>query len=113
MAILADDIKLMQSQRMTDNDDGGGRITGTVIIDGTSNAIFDDVSDLDRTTGNVALRKVFPSIETADTDVYLGANVILTEIPQDPNVSITLFTTKDHDDRIRGKGEEWVVLIIR
>lgn len=98
MPILEGDIKLNQSQRMTDNDDGGGRITGVEIVDGVSNAIFDDVSDLDRTTGNVALRKVYPNVQTADTDTYLGANVIIAEQPNDPSVSVTLFTTNDFDD---------------
>lgn len=98
MAILEGDIKLMQSQRMTDNTDGGGRITGNEIVDGVSNAIFDDVSDLDRTTGNVALRKVFPTVITGDTDTYLGSNMIIAEQPQDPNVFVTMFTTNDHDD---------------
>lgn len=98
MAILEGDIKLMKSQRMTDNDDGGGRITGNEVQDGVSNDIFDDISDLDRTTGNVALRKVFPRVDTTNQDVYLGANVIVAEVPEDPNVSVTLFTTDNHDD---------------
>lgn len=34
MAITKNDIKLLESQRMTDFDDGGGRMTGVVIIDG-------------------------------------------------------------------------------
>ena len=84
---------------MTDNDDGGGRITGTEVVDGQSNGIFDDVSDLDRTTGNVALRKVYPGVQTPDNDVYMGGNVIIAEAPTDPNVSVCIFTTNDFDDQ--------------
>ncbi|MFW6344768.1 MAG: hypothetical protein ACOC0M_00330 [Halomonas sp.] len=98
MPILEGDIKLMQSQRMSDNSDGGGRITGNEVVDGESNGIFDDVDDLDRTTGNVGLRKVFPTVHTDDTDTYMGTNVIVAEPPSDPNVDVTLFTTKNHDD---------------
>ena len=99
MPISKGDIKLNQSQRMTDNDDGGGRITGIEVIDGESNGIFDDVSDLDRTTGNVALRKVYPGVSTPDNDVYMGGNVIIAEAPTDPNVNICIFTTGDFDDQ--------------
>lgn len=98
MPILSGDLKLVQSQRMSDNTDGGGRITGNEITDGESNGIFDDVSDLDRTTGNVGLRKIYPSVHTDDTDVYMGGNVIVAEAPADPNVSVALFTTGDFDD---------------
>ena len=99
MPISKGDIKLNQSQRMTDNDDGGGRITGTEVVDGQSNGIFDDVSDLERTTGNVSLRKVYPGVSTPDNDVYMGGNVIIAEAPTDPNVSVCIFTTGDFDDQ--------------
>ena len=37
MAINAADIKLKGSERLTDNDDGGGRMTGYEIVDGDIN----------------------------------------------------------------------------
>lgn len=91
MTILAGDIKLLASQRMTDNDDGGGRATGTVIVSGAHNTIFDDVSDVDLAYGRVNLRQVFPAIHTDDTDKYYGANVIVLTPPASDDVSITLF----------------------
>lgn len=91
MTILAGDIKLLASQRMTDNDDGGGRATGNVIVSGAHNTIFDDVSDVDLAYGRVNLRQVFPAIHTDDTDKYYGANVIVLTPPASDDVSITLF----------------------
>lgn len=57
MPITTQDIKLLASERLTDNADVGGRITGTTIQDNFDNNLFDDVADLDRVTGRVSLRK--------------------------------------------------------
>ena len=98
MPILKDDIKLMASERLTDNDDGGGRITGNQVQDGASNNLFPDVSDLDRVYGRVNLRKAFLSVETDDTDVYYGSHIILSERPVDPKIGVTLFSTDSAAD---------------
>lgn len=98
MPIGKDNLKLMKSQRMTDNDDGGGRITGAQIQDNVSNEIFDDITDLDRVTGNVSLRKVYPWVDTTDQDGYFGANVVLADQPDDPSVSVTMMQTDNFDD---------------
>lgn len=98
MPILAGDIKLVASQVMDDVPEGGGAPTATVILDGVSNAIFPDISELDRAGGRVALRKLHVSVQTDDTSTYLGSNIIISEPPSDPNVSVTLFTTNDTFD---------------
>lgn len=99
MAILTQDIKLIASQVMDDVPEGGGAPTPVVILDGVSNAIFPDISELDRAGGSVDLRKVFVSIQTDTVDGYYGGNVIIAEGPTDPRVSVTLFSTKDVFDR--------------
>lgn len=99
MPILSGDIKLIASQVMDDVPEGGGAPTATVIQDGVSNAIFPDVSELDRAGGRVNLRKIFVSVQTNDRDTYMGSNVIVAEPPADPNVSVTLFTTDSTFDR--------------
>ena len=88
MAISPTDVKLYESQRLTDEDDGGGRATGNVIMDGDINNLFPDISRLDRTIGDVALRKAFVGIATANADTYLGAHAILTAKPQDPTLPL-------------------------
>jgi len=98
MPILTEDVKLMASQRLTDNDDGGGRMTGVEIVDGNVNNLFPDISRLDRVYGRVSLRKAFVSVQTADTDAYSGAHVILSLPAQDPNVSVCMFSTGDPND---------------
>ncbi len=112
MPITKNDVKLLESQRMTDFDDGGGRMTGNAIVDGQSNNIFPDVSELDRTYGRVNLRKTFPAVLTPNTDVYYGAHVIVEKPPQDDAIGVLLFTTQDwNDERIqaRDKIERYVV----
>ena len=99
MAILAGDLKLVASQIMDDVPEGGGAPTGTVIADGVSNAIFPDISELDRAGGRVNLRKVHVHVQTDDRDTFLGSNVIVAEPPEDPLVSVTLFTTANTFDR--------------
>lgn len=99
MTILAGDIQLLKSQVMTDADNGGGAATGVVVADGVSNDIFTDVSELDHVYGRVSLRKVFVGVHTDNTDTYLGANVILSQPPGNPDVSAVLFSTTDDFDR--------------
>lgn len=101
MAILAGDIKFFASKVMADVPEGGGGPTGTVIADGVSNAIFPDVSELDRAVGRVKIRQVVLGVQSDNTDTYMGANVIVAEPPNDPNVSVVivqvddLFATRD------------------
>lgn len=99
MTILQGDIKLLASQVMDDVATGGGAATGNVIVDGSSNSIFADISELDRTTGRVALSKIFAAIQTLSTDTYYGTHIIIAKPPADPNVSATLFSTGDFFDR--------------
>jgi hypothetical protein len=92
MPIQSGDVKLLKSAIMTDSDQGGGAISGNQIEDGVSNSIFPDISELDRAGGRVSLRKTFAAVQTDDTDTYFGANVIVAEPPEDPLVSVTLFS---------------------
>lgn len=93
MTISIDDVKLLKSQRLTDEDDGGGRATGQAVIDGEENNLFADISRLDRTLGRINLRKAFAGVMTQNNDPYLGAHAIVTERPGDPRVSVLLFKT--------------------
>ena len=98
MAINPSAVKLFESQRLTDESDGGGRATGNEITDGNINNIFPDISRLDRTVGDVALRKAFLGIDTDNQDMYLGAHAIITEPPADPNVHVLMFDAGSESD---------------
>jgi hypothetical protein len=98
MPIQSGDIKLLKSAVMADVPEGGGAPTGIAIADGVSNAIFPDVSELDRAGGRVNLRKAFVAVQTSDTDTYFGGNVIVAEPPEDPRVSVTLFSNRNTFD---------------
>ncbi len=99
MPILEGDIKILQSQVLDDVPEGGGMATGQAVVDGLSNNLFPDISELDRTYGRIALRKVYPAVVTDDTDAYSGAHVIVAGAPADPRVSATIFTTKSWTDQ--------------
>jgi hypothetical protein len=98
MSITAANIKLAASQVMDDVPEGGGPPVATVIADAVSNSIFSDISELDRAGGRVNLRKTFVAVQTNDTEGYFGCNVIVAQPPEDPNVSITVFSTRDTFD---------------
>lgn len=104
MTILSGQIKLLKSAVLLDTPEGGGAITGTEVVSGLSNNLFPDISELDRTYGNVRLRKAFPAVQTDNVDSYYGSNVIVSKGPEDPNVSALLFTTEDwFDERADAK----------
>lgn len=86
MTITADNIKLLASARMTDTEDGGGQMSGTGLQDGVDNNVFADVSSTDRAFGRLSLKKVWPAVQSANTDTLLGAHVILDDVPDDANV---------------------------
>lgn len=112
MAITAADIKLMQPERLTDNADGGGQMTGLPIIDGDINNLFEDISRVNRTYGHTSMRKAFLKVDTQTADLYLDAHTILSAQPKDPNVSALLFTTQDFYDQranARQRVESFVV----
>ena len=102
MAITDANIKLMASQKLTDEDDGGGQMTATEVVDGNINNLFPDISRLDRTTGRVSLRKAFVLVDTEDQQTYYGAHMVLTNPAQDPLVNVCLFNTEDPFDERDG-----------
>jgi hypothetical protein len=112
MTINVDDVKLLKSQRLTDEDDGGGRATGQAVADEEMNNLFPDISRLDRTLGRINLRKAFAGVLTDNADAYLGAHCIVTKAPEDPRVSVVLFNTGSQTDEradARNRIESYVV----
>ncbi len=97
MPILDTDIKLMASERMYDADDGGGRMSGNEIVDGESNNMFPDVSQLDRTYGRLNLRKTFEAVLSNNTETFFGSNIIISKPPSDDTIHCTMFKTSSQD----------------
>ena len=91
--ILAGDIKLLASKVMDDVPNGGGGPTGTVVPDGASNAIFGDVTERARAGGSVSIRQLFLAVQTPNTAAYMDPTIIVSKMPNDANVSITLAKT--------------------
>ncbi|OHD21783.1 MAG: hypothetical protein A2Y38_12930 [Spirochaetes bacterium GWB1_59_5] len=112
MAITKDVIKVMASESLTDFDDGGGMMSGNEIVSGNVNNLFPDISPLDRALGRVSLRKAYAIAMTDDNDTYQGCHIILSDPPDDPRVSVSIFTTNDHFDHredARDRIESYVV----
>ena len=98
MPIETNNLVLYKSERLTDTSDGGGKYSGQIVLDGESNNLFPDVSELDRTMGRVSLRKIFAAVNNNDTESLIGSTVFISKNPDDPNVSALLFSTKSHTD---------------
>lgn len=98
MPILATDIKIRQSQRLTDNADGGGRMVATEVVDGQLHNLFGPIGDEARTTGNVSLRKAFVHVDTPGTDVLQDAIALILDPPEDDRVGMTMFATGSYSD---------------
>lgn len=117
MAILQGDIQLLASRVMDDVPEGGGGPSAVVIESGQENAIVPDISEMDRATGRANMRQLHVAVRTDDRDIYQGSNVIVSKPPEDPNVSITLFSMSGvYDTRSQAqsrleaylnKGAEW------
>ncbi len=99
MPIQSGDIKIFESDTMDDTPQGGGAITGNVVVDGVSNNIFEDISTLDRVYGAVHMRKVFPAVSIQTQDKYFGAHAIISKLPGDEKLGINLFNTENWFDR--------------
>jgi hypothetical protein len=120
MAITPDDIRLFRSARPTDFDDGGGRMSSVVIVDGLDNNLFDDITDFDRIAGRVSLRKIFGQVLSENDDAFLSAYAFLDTAPTDAASDACLFAvgglTTERLDAVESleatyarAGQGWVV----
>lgn len=98
MTILATDIKLLESERMADTTDGGGRRTSRQVPDGVAGNIFPKVSRLDSVYGRVNLRKIYGAVQTANLDTYAGAHAVITDSPDNLRIGVALFSTGSEFD---------------
>lgn len=111
MTIAETDIKLYAAAVTNDTPEGGGLMSGREVVDGLSNNLFPDISELDRTLGRVSLRKAFAAVQTADCETFYGANCIIDQLPRDPNVGVVLFNTGQPADMRAGavsRMESWL-----
>ncbi|WP_413520594.1 hypothetical protein [Psychrobacter glacincola] len=99
MAITQNDLEILKSEIMADTPDGGGLPTGIAVIDGVSNNLFPDVSDIDRLLGRVRLRKLYLAVKTASTDLLQATRMLITELPDNPNISVFFFKAPSFADR--------------
>ena len=76
LAILvhSSDVTFFERQRLTVVEDGGGPVTGNEAIDGNVNNLFQDISRIERTENDVALRKAFVGISSDNSDTNLGTS---------------------------------------
>lgn len=107
MTITSTSIRLLESERMADTDDGGGRRTSNVVPDGVAGNVFPKVSRLDSVYGRVNIRKLYGHVNTATVETYAGAHCIITDAPDNARIGVLLFSTgsdyhvrRDARDRI-------------
>lgn len=84
------DLQFFPSERLTDNDDGGGMPLGTP-ISGESNELFNPISGIARVNGGFYARLVYMGVQRADDEPLIGSFTAITKPPNDPTVSYLLF----------------------
>ncbi|MGA6102094.1 hypothetical protein ACPESL_07905 [Psychrobacter pocilloporae] len=99
MAITQNDLEILKSEVMNDTDEGGGLPTAEAVVDGVSNNLFPDVSDIDRLLGRVRLRKVSLAVKTANAELLQATRMLFTELPDNPNISVFAFKASSFADR--------------
>lgn len=112
MAINDTDIKLLESERMTDTPDGGGRRTTNEVPDGVAGNVFPKVSRVDSVYGRVNLRKLYALVDTVSLETFAGAHAIVTDAPDNPRIGVVLFkAASDYDVRndARDRIESYVI----
>lgn len=104
MTITVQNIHLMQSERITDDPDGGGKMSPREVVDGELNNLFSDRSQLDSIYGRFSMRKAFPWVNTLTQDTYFGAYGFVSDPPDDERVDILVFTTGSYtDERVQAQ----------
>ena len=103
MTIQPSDIALYFAERRTDEDTGGGRPSGDLVPDNTTNALFAKTSRLDRTEGRFNMSKVFCAVRTAGTDVYQGSHFAITKDAADQYVNILAMAGTPTDTRAEAR----------
>lgn len=83
------DLQFFPSERLTDNDDGGGMPLGTP-ISGEANELFNPISSIARVNGGFYLRLVYAGVMRADDEPLIGSFTAITKPPSDPTVSYLL-----------------------
>ena len=91
------DLQIYPSQRMTDTDDGGGRMVGRPLT-GADNEVFPPVSDVDRTMGSFDARLLYPAVLRDDQEPLYGGHFIISEPPQAANVSFLAFKARNYGE---------------
>jgi hypothetical protein len=112
MTIIATDVKFKQSERMTDNSDGGGLMTANPVVDNQVGNVFGKITRVDRVGGNVSLMKIYMHVDTANVDVESSSHAIVTKPPADPLVHLVMFDTGSWSDQraaAANKVENYVV----
>ena len=102
MAINQADLKIFRSERMTDEDDGGGQMTNEAVNPGEINNVWSDISLTKQIRGGVELKKIYGAIVSANRDQLLGAGFFISRDAAAENVTTLLFDTDDHYDERAG-----------
>ena len=83
------DLQTYPSERLTDNDDGGGMPLGTP-ISGEANELFNPISSIARINGGFYLRLVYAGVQRIDDEPLIGSFAAITKPPSDDTVSYLL-----------------------
>jgi hypothetical protein len=88
-------LKLYQPAIISDADNGGGPMVRVEIPPDVDGNLFDRISSLALSRGQVSIREFFLGLDTQDDGKVKDAHIIVRQEPQDDDVSVVLFRLDD------------------
>lgn len=93
MAVKPEEIVFLLPPESSDFSTAGGRATATVLPENQIGALWSQAARVDRAGGRGNLRKLFMAVRSANTDILAGTGLFLVRPPDDPSVSLVMFST--------------------
>lgn len=96
MTLSRQNLKIMKAERPT-----GGRMSGIEVQSGALNNLFPNLSTIGFTAGSLELAKCYGWVNSNDTSRFQDAFFCVTKNPDNPDVTVFIFSTEDWFDYIQ------------
>ncbi|MDX1536402.1 hypothetical protein [Arsukibacterium sp.] len=96
--MLRTDLKIFESERMTQQPDAGGQRTANEVINGKLNNVFGNISDIGHAQSAVDIVVVYPAVSTPDTALLQDGHILINEPPLDGLVDVMIVESETIND---------------
>ena len=101
MAVQSTDIKAYRSATLNDTSSNGGRMSSTQEVSGSSNSLWPDVPESERTAGSTKYRKLFHKVEASSNSPLYNTRIgLMSPTPGDDKLVLFAGTQTDTQGQI-------------